>query len=98
VYELKKQIELKCEEQRVSELKKKKILLLRSQDWCKAEELRQFIIKIEQSNLITSKTKDWIEWAKLQLKEFDPLSEDIETFMSTCSSAMNSGIQNRQNP
>lgn len=64
------------------ELKKQEILITASQTWRKAEDLKQFITKIEQSNQESVKTKEWLNWANLKLIELDPLSHGIDSFIS----------------
>ncbi len=55
---------------------------LYDKEWNKAEELKKFISKIENSNDLNQKTKDWLEWAKFQILELDPLSNGIDSFIA----------------
>ena len=80
--ERKREIERKLESQREWEAKKQDILITQSDKWYKAESLRQFITKIEESKDSSPKVKEWLKWAKLQLEELDPLSNGVESFVS----------------
>jgi hypothetical protein len=75
-------LERKLQARRDWEAKKEAILITRSKEWNKAEELKKFISKIENSNDFNQKTKDWLEWAKLQILELDPLSNGVDSFIA----------------
>jgi hypothetical protein len=76
-----REIEQKFSVQRVWEEKKQGVLMASSQEWRKAEDLRQFIKKIEASKDNSDKVHDWLKWSKQQLLELDPLSDGIEEFV-----------------
>jgi hypothetical protein len=80
--ERKREIERKHQAQREWESKKHNLLINYSQEWRKAEHLRQFILKIEKSNDNSDKVNAWLEWSRLQLIDLDPLSEGVETFIN----------------
>lgn len=80
--EIDRQIERKLQAQKEWETKKRDLLIKRSEEWCKAEDLQQFIRKIEERNDDSDKVRDWLQWSKKQLKELDPLSEGIVDFMA----------------
>lgn len=63
------------------ELKKKDILLTCAQNWKKSEDLRQFISQIENNNVLNKKTIDWLNWAKIQVEELNPLSLGNDSFI-----------------
>ena len=77
-----REIEQKLRAQREWESKKLDFLVASSQEWSKAENLRRFIEKIEKGSDDSLKTQKWIEWSKLQLKELDPLSDGVESFIA----------------
>lgn len=78
----KREIERKLQAQREWEAKKQDILINQFDKWHKAESLRQFIARIEETKDNSSKVNEWLKWAKLQLEELDPLSNGIESFIS----------------
>jgi hypothetical protein len=80
--ERKREIERKQQAQREWEAQKQGLLITKADKWHKAESLRLFITKIEESKDNSPKVKEWLKWAKLQLEELDPISNDIESFIT----------------
>lgn len=78
----KREIERKLQAQREWEAKKQDILINQSDKWHKAESLRQFIARIEETKDNSSRVQEWFKWAKLQLEELDPMSNGIESFIT----------------
>jgi hypothetical protein len=78
----KRELERKLQARRGWEAKKEAILITRSKEWNKAEELKKFISKIENSNDLNQKTKDWLEWANKQVYELNPLTNGIDSFIA----------------
>lgn len=78
----KREIERKLQAQRDWEVKKRDILINNSDKWNKAESLRQFIARIEETKDDSPKVNEWLKWAKLQLEELDPLSNGVESFVT----------------
>lgn len=61
---------------------KQDILITRSKEWNKAEELKKFVSKIENSNNLNQKTKDWLKWANKQVDELNPLTNCIDSLIA----------------
>jgi hypothetical protein len=79
---IQEEIERKDKAQRDWELSKQNILISNAKEWRKAKDLRDFIKKIEQSNDNSTKTQEWLKWAKQVASDIDPLSGGISSFIS----------------
>lgn len=79
--EMKRQIEQKLLAKKELESKKRDHLIKCSKEWREAEDLRQFIRKIEESNDKSEKVIEWLKWSRSQLNELDPLTKGVESFI-----------------
>ncbi len=80
--DIKREIERKIQAQIDWEKKKNDLLLSNSDQWNKAEKLRQFVTKIEGDTNNSLKVKEWLLWAKKHLDDLDPLSKGNEAFIA----------------
>lgn len=78
------EIEKRNKAEREWEEKKGEVLLQQVEKWGQSQKLRSFIDKVESmiENESNEKIKNWIEWAKEEQKELDPLSEGIDILLS----------------
>lgn len=85
----KERIQKDFEDRRRQDLENFKGLLEKSERWHKANNLRNYIIKVEQkaisSNCITEDVKDWLQWAIKKADWYDPFIEQKDELLSEVS-------------
>ena len=83
IWKQKEQEHLQLEEKKEKELVDFKNLLISSELWHKAENLRQFIDKMEESFTSSNNTLlEWLQWARKKADWYDPFIEAKDELMA----------------